>query len=833
MGGAWAADPPRFRGTTLEAALELLREEGLPLVFSSELVPTDLRVEREPATGSRREVAAALLAQHGLGLREVAGGQRLVVVALPKGLGVVWGRVLYGSGEPVPGALVVESRHGRRATTDRQGSFELRALEPGPRKVEVEAPALAPRFFDLDLQPGQRYQLEVEMEPGTLDADSIVVTAEWPWVTGAGLSVHTLGQEDLRALPHFGEDLFRGLESLPGTTTSDGSAHLHVRGGEQSELLVLVDGQELLEPFHLKDFNDALGVIRPATVARVEVITGGFGVQYGDRLTGVLDLVTASPGTRTRGEVALGPLQVEAGASGRSSGPRGAGWLVDGRYGSLEIPFRIADEEENPRFWDLFTKWDQSTNGRGWRVQALLAGDQLDFVQVEAPDDEVGTMERFQTDYQNFNLWGSHQTVIGRNLMLDHRIGGSRLERTRNGRRESSEGELGLEDIRELEMVVLAHEGRVDLGWGHGLHWGAEGRTLEAHYDYRDELNLENPLAAIRGSSPNGTSIFGEIFDGSQLGIFVSDHWQKKKFTAEWGLRFDENTVIDDDHLSPRLSAAWELGPATRLRGAWGSYSQSQRLYELQVEDGETEFAPTERAESWGLGIEHQLSGQRRRPLTFRAEIYRRRVRNPRARWENLFEPVSLAPELEGDRVRIAADRTTAEGLELFLGGSLGKQTDYFLTYTLSRIEDQIGEEQVPRAVDQPHALGIDVLFRGLQGWEMSVAARAHTGWPTTTLSAHLEEGADGEPVIVPDLGPLRGARLHDYYRVDLRATRHWTLSRGELELAIEVRNATNATLERGARFEFEVLPSGEVEVERIVKTWAGPLPNLTLRWRF
>ena len=90
---------------------------------------------------------------------------------------------------------------------------------------------------------------------------------------------------------------------------------------------------------------------------------------------------------------------------------------------------------------------------------------------------------------------------------------------------------------------------------------------------------------------------------------------------------------------------------------------------------------------------------------------------------------------------------------------------------------------------------------------------------------------------MVPVLGPLRDERLREYFRVDLRVSRAWQLGgekdRGELELAIEIRNATSSTLERGAEFEFERPPGGGVRVERTSKTWFGPLPNFTLRWRF
>ena len=46
-------------------------------------------------------------------------------------------------------------------------------------------------------------------------------------------------------------------------------------GGRRDETQILLDGQELYESYHLQDFDSALSVIVPETVASVDVSTGG------------------------------------------------------------------------------------------------------------------------------------------------------------------------------------------------------------------------------------------------------------------------------------------------------------------------------------------------------------------------------------------------------------------------------------------------------------------------------------------------------------------------------------------------------------------------------
>src|SRR6185503_1692153 len=110
---------------------------------------------------------------------------------------------------------------------------------------------------------------------------------------------------------------------------------------------------------------------------------------------------------------------------------------------------------------------------------------------------------------------------------------------------------------------------------------------------------------------------------------------------------------------------------------------QSQRVYELQVEDGETTFSPAERSEHRVLGWENVLGGESANPrLAVRVELYQRRVENPRVRFENIFQPVNMFPEVEPDRVRTAPKRCRAQGIEVFLRGQPSGRLRWFANYT-------------------------------------------------------------------------------------------------------------------------------------------------------
>jgi TonB dependent receptor len=776
------AQEPRYAGRSLEEALLDLRARGLRIVFTSNVVRPEMRVEREPAATDLRRVLEELLAPHGLAAREAPNG----IVVVVRGRAPAAGEATAVPGSPPAGA--------------------------GPG-----GPSTSP------LDPAFEIHEEIVVTPSRIS-----LLREDP------VGLLGLSREEILTLPHLGDDFFRALSLLPGTSANDVSARFHVRGARDDETQIVLDGQELFEPFHLQDFDSPFSLIAPATLSGADLSTGGFPARYGDRMSGVLDMTTVRPSGSPRVRLGAGILGFHAGGGGAFAGERGA-WLAEARRGSSDLLGKLLGDED-PRYWDAFAKVDYYLTPRhGLRANFLRSFDELDFT-----DDVGDETKHFETEYGSNYLWLTHQALLGADLSLESAVSGARIERERRGDELEEDTQFGIRDERDSEISELRQGWQLQATPRHLLSWGWQRRGLETEYDYSAQRDLDEPLARIRHDFGSDSTVFAGEFDERDTGAWATDRLRlSEPLTLELGLRHDRHSQTSESHTSPRFNLAYAPGGRSVLRLAWGRFHQSQRPYELEVEDGETAFHPVERAEHRVAGFETHLGGESKaRGLELRLEVYQRLVANPRPRYENLFEPLNVFPEVEPDRVLIAPDRSVAEGAELFLRGRLGARAAWWLNYTYATTEDEIAGRRFLRIFDQTHSVNLDFDVRAGQKWRLNFAWRYHTGWPTTPLGLQAvveeEEDEEGnvttETTYLPLLGKLNSARLPDYHRLDVRASRRWRIGAASLDLFFDVQNVYDRKNVGG--FDFEI-DEDEGTLVRKSEAWPGIIPSAGISVEF
>ncbi len=831
LSAATATEESGYLGLPLAEALNRVGESGLVIVFTSEVVKPEMLVVIEPRQRDLRQLVDELLAPHGLRAKSGPRGALVVVRSPPPAHA---GAVIAGSVhsaatlEPLAGATVTVLDSSTETRTGIDGRFEIRDIAPGSYRLEARVVGFVPETVgNLAVSEDGRPEVGFRLRPAPLVHDEIVVVPShltlFQEEPAAPLS---LSRKDMQSLPHLSGDVFRALPLLPGVAANDVTAQIHIRGGRRDEVAILLDGQELYDAFHLKDYDSALSIVAADSLASVRLETGSFPASQGDRMGGVLDLRTKAGGGRSRTLLGLSLLIANASNTGSAADGR-VDWLVSGRRGAIDLASRLLGGE-NPTYWDGFGRVEAVLSERHrLGLRALLSGDRFQFAEVDK--DAANFLD---TRYESSYFWATHNAFLGARWLAETALSSSALERNRAGGDEEEDQEFEVLDRRDLDVLGLRHSWSLELEPRRSLSWGVEARRYDSGIDYLNEAAPPISLASPQTEPRQALNRFLGDLDGKHFGGWLTGRLTTTSgWTGELGARWDRHTLTDDTLVSPRFNLARKVGRTGAVRAAWGLFHQSQRPHELQVEDGETRLFQAERSEQRLLGYERLLSERSDAPVAaIRVELYQRRIADPRPRYENLFEPFNNFPEVERDRVRIVPQRSSAEGVEVVVRGSAGPSTKWWLAYTRSRTRDRIGGDWVARSIDQPHSLGVNVA-RELPGrWNLAIAWHYHSGWPTTRATSVEVVDEDGESVLTLELGPLNAERLESYHRLDLRASREWQLPAGNLTFFADIQNLYRRENLSG----FDPLADRELgRVQLEPERWPGVVPSIGITWEF
>jgi outer membrane receptor protein involved in Fe transport len=726
----------------------------------------------------------------------------LITCTIPvsaEGTGSISGRVVDDRGRPVVAAVVAVTGSELVATTDDDGRFLLSDVPAGTHGLEVRSGGYSSDDSEtVTVVPGSPAEIDFELLPLPVALEEIRVTASVSLLREQPTAAVALDRREISELPHFGDDLYRAITVLPGTSGGDFSARFAVRGGLYDETLVTLDDQELMEPFHLKDFQGVFSILDPEAIGGVELTPGGFSAEHGDRMTGVLDMVTRSP-KETRAGIGISLTTAWANAGGLFSGGKGS-WLVSARRGYLDFILNaVSDDEDDgeppsPRYWDAFGKivWGPN-HSHSLALTMLLADDDLLFEEFDE-DEEVDVVSGYASSY----LWLNHQAVLGASSFVNSAVYGGEITIDRDFLVIDDPGEeqFDLVDIREDRFYGLRQEWQHDLGKRHYFRWGFDLRSYEVSYDYEIDAVIEDPIDDPRFYPGVRIDSFHDVYEGEQYSLFVTDRVRLGgRLTAEAGLRYDRQTLTEDDQVSPRLNLLYTMSSKGSLRFGWGHFYQSQRPYELRVQYGESEFLPAQRAEQIVAGYETEIGDH----YLLKVDAYARQVTDPHPRWETIFDPFHPVPEIATDLALIAPEEVNAQGVEVYFARRKGGEFDWWLSYVYSSVEDVLDGVDTPRFINQPHSLTASASWRPGPKWSLTGVLNYHTGWPTTAVSARPVNQPDGYWSLSYDIGPFYQELLDDYWRLDLRASRTSRVgTRGSLTVFIDVQNLTDRDNQRG-----------------------------------
>jgi outer membrane receptor for ferrienterochelin and colicin len=770
----------------------------------------------------------------------------------PQGSVTIQGKVIDSEARtPVDLVEVVIVGASRPTYTDEKGRFTFAGIAPGTYTLSATRLGFVPLRRQLVVVSGQNQTLDLHLTQNAVPLEQVTVTPGTFSFMGQGTSTHqTMSREDIKSVPMIGEDIFRAVNRLPGLASNDYAAHFGIRGGLHTETLILLDGLQLYEPYHLKDFNEgAISIIDANTIDGVQLMTGGFPARYGNKRSGVFDVTSRIPESKgTTFDVSMSFLNTHALAMGAFAGGKGS-WLTFARAGYMGLVFQFIDQADlpKPQYGDGFAKvsYDFSSKQK-LSLEFLTAIDKYvyDIPATTGFLDTINTREKADNHFGNNYVWGTLNSTLSTHTNVRTTMFGGWVSHSRQG----SERDV----LKVLPYYVVDDDKRYNtFGATQDWAWSAsEGDIVTFGADVR-QMNSTDTFHSTAFQDPDDPEppppgefpvIANGHFQpsGTQFGSYLSNRWRvTRPLVLETGVRYDQTTWTHDNDVSPRVSAAYSLGRGMSLRLGWGLYRQMQNIDDLAIMNGDTTFFRSERTDQWTASWDRSWD----KGANLRIEGYYKKGTHLRPVFRNWKGAVDAFPEPNEDRIKVTPRENSSQGVEVYydrpLGSKLVMRASY--SYSISN-EDVVKIENVnsndpltydlhhATPQDQRHAANVDFTYR-LGSYQWNGSFSYHSGWPATLEEFFPVLNDLGQPDYAIRPQKLYAARLPDYMRFDLRGSRKWSSRYGDFSGWIEVINLTNHENVFGYDYFKNKDASGAYFLDRGDELWFTIMPSIGVSW--
>jgi outer membrane receptor protein involved in Fe transport len=201
--------------------------------------------------------------------------------------GSIGGTVTDASG-PLPGAVVKIEGSQRGAETDANGNYVILNVEVGTYTIVATYVGYdAAKRTGVKVSVDQKTEVNFTMSSGGISIDTVTIEAR-----RTGIDVEQSGrnvtQEQIERTG------IRGIQNIAAKTSGvvqdEKGQNLNIRGGRSSENLIIVDGVATTNPID----GSSTAYVSNSQLQEIAVLTGGFGAEYGNALSGVINVTTKS-----------------------------------------------------------------------------------------------------------------------------------------------------------------------------------------------------------------------------------------------------------------------------------------------------------------------------------------------------------------------------------------------------------------------------------------------------------------------------------------------------------------------------------------------------------
>lgn len=182
---------------------------------------------------------------------------------------------------------IIATQYG--SVTDAEGVYRVGNLRAGVYDVRFSMVGYKTVIMKkVTILPDLRTRIDLDLEQSSVEMEAVEVRAERPLIQkDLAATAYSIGEIKLDKLPVSSFKEVLGLQ--PGTTIEG-----NVRGGKTNEVVFLVDGLPVQDVI-----GGGVGTNLPkSSITGMTIQTGGFDAEYGNAMSGVVNVITKSGGDK-------------------------------------------------------------------------------------------------------------------------------------------------------------------------------------------------------------------------------------------------------------------------------------------------------------------------------------------------------------------------------------------------------------------------------------------------------------------------------------------------------------------------------------------------------
>lgn len=698
------------------------------------------------------------------------------------------------NGEPMPGVTVAIKSLKKGAQTDVNGFFNLPKLPVGEYSISAALVGYETAEMPVTVVEDEIIAIKINLERKSKELKGVSISAkreERIYDTKVGMTRIT--PKEMKLMPAIGgeADIAQFLQVMPGViSTGDQGGQLYIRGGSPIQNKIMLDGMTIYNPFHSIGLYS---VFETDAIRNADVMSGGFGVEYGDRTSAIVS-VTTKDGNKNRksGKIAINPILAKVFLEGPLVKAQGDSTTTltyvasikhsflqstsKGLYGMFGDPYK---SKLPYTFTDIYGKINVNSTG-GSKI-SLFSFDFKDRVNYAGVSDlnwnSAGGGANFVV-----TPGSSPSLVSGGFYYSDYKIS---LDEFNNQPRES---EIGGFDANIAVTNYFPNHSEIK--------YGVEFVGFRTSYQYYN-------FVGIRLEQNDYTT---------QLGGFLK---LKKNFNdkliIEPGLRLQYYASLPVASLEPRLALKYNMSRNIRFKAAAGIYSQniisskSDRDIvnfftgfltapdnEIKRPDGSIARSNIQKSYHLVAGVEVDAGD-----FDFTAEPWLKYF--GQIVTLNRYKLLSSDPDF-------LIENGKAYGLDITCKYAKGRKY-LWAVYSYGYVDRYDGKQTYPTPFDRRH--NVNILASYVAGkksdWEFSARFNYGSAFPFTQTQAFIEKPDFGTQGISTNYlsqngtmeivyaSKINGGRLSDYHRLDLSVKKKFkTGPQSSLEASGSISNAYN-----------------------------------------